>query len=284
VIRLGTRGSRLALAQAQLVAQALGGADIVVVRTAGDDTTRPLADLGDGAFTTAIETALRDRSIDAAAHSLKDLPTEERTDLVVAAVPRREDPRDVLITRERGGLATLQHGAIVGTSSPRRGAFLQLLRPDVIVKPIRGNVDTRLEKVARGEYDAIVLAIAGLRRLGVAVADAEILELSQLLPAPGQGAIALQCRADDAATRAVLVSLDDPLAHAATDAERALLRLLGGSCELALGAHAIADAHGVALEAALMTESGPRRARARGTDALSAARAVAAGLGGELGA
>ncbi|MEK7285289.1 MAG: hydroxymethylbilane synthase, partial [Chloroflexota bacterium] len=174
---IGTRGSALALAQARIVAAALGAdVELRVVRTAGDASERPIAELGDGVFVAALEDALRRGDVDVAVHSLKDLPTEERSDLVIAAIPAREDPRDVLVTRERGGLRTLPRGAVVGTSSPRRAAFLRALRPDIETREIRGNVDTRLRKVREGQYDAIVLALSGLRRLGVAVAADEVLD------------------------------------------------------------------------------------------------------------
>jgi hydroxymethylbilane synthase len=275
-LALGTRGSALALAQARLVADALGGAaEISVVRTAGDASTRPLQELGDGVFVSALEDALRGGSIDAAVHSLKDLPTGPRPGLVVAAILPREDPRDVLITRARHGLASLVPNARVGTSSPRRDAALRAVRPDIATSPIRGNVETRLEKVARGQYDATVLALAGLRRLGLAVGDDELVDLAVMLPAPGQGAIAVQCRADDAISRERLAPIDDDLTRRATDAERELLRLLGGSCDLALGALAQVDEQGIVLDAML----GDRRASARGREPLDLAAVVAADLG-----
>ena len=273
---LGTRGSALALAQTRLVTDALGGAvDVRVVRTVGDASSQPLHELGDGVFVTAIEDRLRSGDIDAAVHSLKDLPTGPRPGLIVAAVLPREDPSDVLITTERGGLPTLVHGARVGTSSPRRDAALRAVRPDITTVPIRGNVDTRLAKVARGECDATVLALAGLRRLGIEVHPVEIISFAVMLPAPGQGAIAVQCRADDRATAARLATIDDPATRLATDAERELLRLLGGNCDLALGALARATGQAIVLEAAL----GPQRALMRGADPLALARLVAEGLG-----
>ena len=272
---LGTRGSALALAQTRLVADALAGdVETRVVRTVGDASSRPLHELGDGVFVTAIEDALRAGEIDAAIHSLKDLPTGERPGLVVGAVLPREDPRDVLITATRGGLATLPPDARVGTSSPRRDAALRLVRPDIVTAPIRGNVETRMAKVARGDYDATVLALAGLRRLGVPVDDAEILDDAVMLPAPGQGAIAVQCRADDASVRDHLALIDDADTRAATDAERELLRLMGGSCDVALGALATVSGGDVVLEASI----DGRRARARGRDPLTVARSVAAEL------
>ena len=284
-LRIGTRGSALARAQAAIVAGALGtGAEIVVVRTEGDASDRPMGELADGAFVTAIEDALRRGEIDVAVHSLKDLPTEERADLVIAAIPRREDPRDVLVTRARGGIASLPHGAVVGTSSPRRDAFLRALRPDVVTRPIRGNVDTRMAKVASGDYDGTVLALAGLRRLGVSVAGAEILDPNDLPPAPGQGALAVQCRAGDLATIALVARLDHAATRRAVEAERGLLRLLGASCAIALGTLAQTEAGIVVLDAALASNGNVRRAHARASDPQEAARACAGALGSAIGA
>src|SRR3989449_10914171 len=223
-IVIGTRGSALALAQAQIVAARLDGpVEVRVIRTAGDATAAPLSALGDGVFVDAIERALANGDIDVAVHSLKDLPTAEREDLVIAAIPEREDPRDVLVTRERGGLASLQPRAVVGTSSPRRAAFLRALAPGVTTREIRGNVDTRLRKVSEGAYDATVLALAGLRRVGIPVSDVEILSLAQCPPAPGQGALAIQCRRSDASLAARLARLDHGPTPRPVTAERALL-------------------------------------------------------------
>ncbi|HEV2010046.1 MAG TPA: hydroxymethylbilane synthase, partial [Candidatus Limnocylindria bacterium] len=272
---LGTRGSALALAQTRLVLEALGGAgEIRVVRTTGDESTRPLQELGDGVFVTALEDALRAGTIDAAVHSLKDLPTGPRPGLTVAAILPREDPRDVLVTTARGGLASLVPHARVGTSSPRRDAALRAVRPDIVTGPIRGNVETRLQKVARGDHDATVLALAGMRRLGLAVGDEEILSFAVMLPAPGQGAIAVQCRADDEATRDRLGAIDHRPTRSTTDAERELLRLLGGSCDLALGALGRIAGEDLILDALL----DGRRASAVGRDPLAVARAVASDL------
>ncbi len=277
---IGTRGSALALAQARIVAAALGaGVELRVVRTAGDASERPIAELGDGAFVAALEDALRRGEVDVAVHSLKDLPTEERSDLVIAAIPAREDPRDVLVTRERGGLRTLPRGAVVGTSSPRRAAFLRALRPDIETREIRGNVDTRLRKVREGRYDAIVLALAGLRRLGVAVAADEVLDAADCPPAPGQGALAVQCRASDGDVRARVAALDDANTRRAVSAERALLRALGASCEIPLGTLARVEGGEIVLDAALVTQSGVLRARERGSDPSDVAMRAAAALG-----
>ncbi|MEK7861066.1 MAG: hydroxymethylbilane synthase [Chloroflexota bacterium] len=277
---IGTRGSALALAQARIVAAALGaGVELRGVRTAGDASERPIAELGDGAFVAALEDALRRGEVDVAVHSLKDLPTEERSDLVIAAIPAREDPRDVLVTRERGGLRTLPRGAVVGTSSPRRAAFLRALRPDIETREIRGNVDTRLRKVREGQYDAIVIALAGLRRLGVAVAADEILDAADCPPAPGQGALAVQCRASDGDVRARVAALDDANTRRAVSAERALLRALGASCEIPLGTFARVEGGEIVLDATLVTGSGVLRARERGSDPSDVAMRAAAALG-----
>ena len=248
---IGTRGSALALAQTKLVASRLGeDVEIRIVHTAGDRSERPIRTLGDGAFVATIEEALLRGEIDVAVHSLKDLPTAERDGLVIAAVPEREDPRDALITATRGGLSSLPDGAVVGTSSPRRAAFLRALRRDAVTREIRGNVDTRLGKVREGEYDATVLALAGLRRLGVAVGEGEVLDTEAMPPSPGQGALAVQCRTEDHALRSRLERLDDPEVHVAVRAERALLSALGASCALRLGALGRAEDGAVRLAAA----------------------------------
>jgi hydroxymethylbilane synthase len=280
VIRIGTRGSALALAQARLVADGLGSdAEIRVLRTVGDTSDRPIRELGDGVFVSAIEDALRAGTIDVAVHSLKDLPTAEPADLLIAAVPAREDPRDVLVTRDRDGLAGLRSGAIVGTSSPRRAAFLRALRPDATARDIRGNVDTRLRKVQDREYDAVIVAAAGLRRLGIHFDEREALPVELCPPAPGQGALAVQVRAADAELRARVAPLDDRATRLAVTAERELLRLLGATCDIPLGAIGRCENGDVLLEAALAGDGGVRRAWARGTDPHGVARRAADVLG-----
>jgi hydroxymethylbilane synthase len=279
MIRIGTRGSALALAQARIVADALATeTEIVVVRTAGDVTSRPISELGDGAFVVALQAALARGDVDVAVHSLKDLPTSERADLSIAAIPPREDPRDVLITATRGGLDSLPHGARVGTSSPRRTALLRAARPDLRFTDIRGNVDTRMRKVRTGEVAATVLALAGLRRLGVEVAEIEVLSTEVMLPAPGQGALAVECRARDDAIRDALAKLDDPPSRIAVEIERALLRDLGASCALALGALATVDRGCIQLDAALATEAGISRVRVTRSDPTLVVREAAARL------
>jgi hydroxymethylbilane synthase len=229
-------------------------------------------------FVTALEDALRAGEIDVAVHSLKDLPTEDRGDLVIAAVPKRGDPRDVLITTARGGLESLAAGAVVGTSSPRRAAFLHALRPDAAARDIRGNVDTRLRKVEAGEYDSTILALAGLHRLGIAVAEREILDPIWWPPAPGQGALAVQCRTADHTVRAELERLDDRPSRLSVEAERALLRRLGASCAIPLGAWARVEGGVMQMDAALVASGALIRATVRGSDPDTIAAAAAARL------
>jgi len=278
---VGSRGSALALAQTRIVTSALGGdIEVKVVKTAGDRSSRPIRELEDGAFVAAIERALRRGEIDLAVHSLKDLPTRPNPDLVVAAIPPREDPRDVLVTRSRRGLKGLAAGAVVGTSSPRRAALLRAHRPDAVAREIRGNVDTRLRKVQDGEYDGVILAMAGLRRLGIAVSDEEALDPHDFPPAPGQGALAVQVRADHTTLRArVSRALDDPDTRRAVAAERALLALLGASCELALGALGRVDGSEIVLEAALAADGNVVRAAVRAAEPEECARLAAGRLG-----
>jgi len=230
-------------------------------------------------FVTAIEDALRTGEIDIAVHSLKDLPTSGPPDLSLAAVPVRADPRDVVIARDRGGWRGLRAGDRVGTSSPRRDAFLKALVPDIVCAEIRGNVDTRLRKVRDGEYDATVLAAAGLRRLLIPFGEDEALALDVFPPAPGQGALAVQMRADHALFATVRASLDDRATHDAVDAEREVLRLAGASCVLPLGTYGRSEHGEIVVDAAIATDTGIRRAHARGTKPSEVAREIAEALG-----
>lgn len=249
-VTLGTRASALARAQTELVAARLVATreelacTIRVISTTGDrtqDSGEPLPSIGGkGLFTAELERALRDGDIDVAVHSLKDLPTEDAPGVAVGAVTARDDVRDCLVARTVGSLADLPAGAVVGTSSLRRSAQLAALRPDLEIRSIRGNVDTRVRKVAEGEYDAAVLAAAGIRRLGLEGVVTEWLSDETMLPAPGQGALAIQCRADDEDVLALLAQLDDAVARAETSAERAFLRALGGGCAAPVAALATA--------------------------------------------
>lgn len=273
-LRLGTRGSQLALTQSGLVADALRafGAEVelVVVRTAGDDRP-PSTAWGEGAFVMALEAALLDGRIDAAVHSAKDVPTAEDPRLAIAAYPPREDPRDALVAREPGAtLATLPVGAVIGTDSPRRAAFLRAARPDLATRPLHGNVDTRLRKLAAGDADALVLAVAGLRRLGLESRITEILPAAVALPAPGQGALAVQVRADDPMARPLVARLDDPATRAAVEAERAFLRASGGGCRAPLGALAEVDGATITIRGAAAHEGSVPVGDAPPTDAAAA--------------
>jgi hydroxymethylbilane synthase len=255
-LRIGTRGSRLALWQTERVAGLLQQrhpgllVEQVVVETVGDrvlDTA--LSKIGDkGLFTAELELALRERRIDIAVHSLKDLPTELPDDLALGAVLDREDPRDVLVSREGRQLHELAPGARVGSSSLRRRAQLLNAYPGLVAADLRGNVPTRLDKVARGEVEAAILARAGVRRLGLESHVTQVLEPWLMLPAPGQGALAIERRADDAATAERLAPLDDREARIATAAERGLLARLEGGCQVPVGALATRTPEGLRLE------------------------------------
>ncbi len=242
----GTRGSALAQWQTQFVIAALKRfspdleIETRVIKTAGDkDQSRSLAEFGDmGVFTKEIENALLAREIDLAVHSLKDLPTETASGLTIAAIPEREDPRDCIVSRHRVGLMQLPRGARVGTSSARRSAQVLALRPDVQIVALRGNVDTRLRRAQTEEYDAIVIAAAGIIRLGRTHEITEFLPLNAFLPDPGQGALAVQIRTDDTELATLVAQLDHAPTDAAVTAERAFLRSLGGGCRQPIGAYA----------------------------------------------
>jgi hydroxymethylbilane synthase len=247
-LRLGTRRSALALAQSRAVAEAITASsgrevELVEITTYGDTSREPLAQIGGtGVFVNALRDALLDRRVDLAVHSLKDLPTTAAPGIALAAVPPREDPRDVLVARDGLALAELPSGARIGTGSPRRAAQLRALGLGLEVVPIRGNVDTRLRKVADGEVDAVVLARAGLARLGRLDAVTEVIDPLQMLPAPGQGALAVECRSEETADQAsselldLLAGLDDPATRAAVTAERSLLSTLEAGCSAPVGA------------------------------------------------
>ncbi|WP_199441631.1 hydroxymethylbilane synthase [Umezawaea beigongshangensis] len=241
ILRIGTRGSALALAQTGLIADALERAgarvEIVTVSTPGDRSSAPIAEIGVGVFTSALRDALADGEVDVAVHSYKDLPTAPDPRLVLAAVPQREDPRDALVARDGLTLGELPSGSTVGTGSPRRAAQLEALGLGLTIVPLRGNVDSRIRKVADGELDAVVLARAGIARLGRVSEITETIDPIQMLPAPAQGALAIECRVDDVDTEHLLQStLDDSASRAAVTAERAMLAALEAGCSAPVGA------------------------------------------------
>jgi hydroxymethylbilane synthase len=262
-LRIATRGSALARAQAEAVAARLGGAELVIVSTGGDrDTTTPIHTMGGvGIFAKEVQDALLEGRADVAVHSAKDLPAITPPGLVLAAVPERVDPRDALVGAR---LTDLPDGATVATGAVRRRAQLAAARPDLRFADLRGNIGTRLERAR--DFDAIVVAVAGLERLGLADRIAEILDPTVMLPQVGQGALALECRADDDTTRAALDAIDDRLAHRCVRAERAFLAELGGGCTLPCGALAWIDGAGVTILALLAAPDGRRVVRARATD------------------
>lgn len=263
-LRIGTRRSKLALAQAQEVATELAARDVdselVPMTTSGDRGGDPYSDPAGvkGLFVTEIERALGDGEIDLAVHSAKDLPARDDEDLAIAAVPERLSPLDVLVTRH----GELGAGSRVGTSSVRRQAQVFRWRPDVLVKDVRGNVDTRLRKLAEGEVDALILAAAGLLRLRVVPEHAQPMSISEMVPAPGQGCLAVQARSDDEATISAVSPLDHAPSRDALIAERALMRALGGGCALPLGAFAERRGDGMWMVAIVLTPDGGRYARA----------------------
>jgi hydroxymethylbilane synthase len=268
-IRLGTRGSTLALTQSRWVAARLEQAGLSVtlevIKTQGDEVTEtPLPEIGGkGLFTAALDRALLAGTIDLAVHSLKDLPTEEVEGLALSCVPEREDPRDVLVGP--GGKETtlrgLPPGAVVGTSSLRRRALLAAFRPDLVADNVRGNLDTRLRKLDEGRYQALLLAAAGLRRLGLASRVGEWLERTAWLPAPGQGALALVTRADDSTLRTRLAGLHHAATASAVTAERALLRRLEGGCQIPMGAIGLPFEGGLRLWGLVVSPDGTRLVR-----------------------
>jgi hydroxymethylbilane synthase len=270
-LRCATRRSALALAQCRSLLGRLalgdGGLDIeeLHVVTSGDKILdRPLADVGGkGLFVKEIEEALLDGRADFAVHSMKDVPVALSPGLVIAAIPAREDPRDAVISPRYGSLGALPSGARVGTSSERRSVTLRALRPDLDPVPVRGNVDTRLAKVDRGDFDAIVVARAGLIRLGLEARVTEILEPEIFLPAVGQGALGVECRAVDASTVSLLLRLHDSESAIRVDAERGVLAAVGGDCRTPLGAYAERVGNSLNLRAWVAVGSIIRRAESR---------------------
>lgn len=273
-LTFATRPSALALWQTRRVIQLLQAAhpglecNEYVISTSGDRILdRPLPEIGGkGLFTAELEDALLSGNVQAAVHSLKDLPVENTPGIVIAAIPERTGVNDVLVSRDRQPLSGLQEGARVGTSSLRRTAQLLVRRPDLTILPLRGNVDTRVRKALNGEYDAIVLAQAGLTRLGLQEHISEVLPLEIMLPAPGQGALAVQCRAEDTETLELLAAIHDPITAEAVEAERAFLASLGGGCSLPVAAYAEKNNGTIILTGAVIAIDGKQTIRLSAVD------------------
>jgi hydroxymethylbilane synthase len=265
-LRIGTRGSALALWQARSIAQTLRGTtgvelEIVIIKTSGDKFQQTsLSKIGaKGVFIKELEDALIDERIDLAVHSMKDVPTELPAGLAIAAIGKREDVRDALLSRSGESLALLPQGTRVGTSSLRRQSQLLYVRRDLHMLELRGNVDTRIEKLKRGDYDAIVLAKAGLDRLGLSANISEVLPQTVSLPAAGQGAIGIEARMNDTETLRVLAALEDTETRNAVTAERAALAGLGGGCQVPIGAWGRLEQGRLLLDVAVLSPDGTRR-------------------------
>ena len=292
VLRIGTRGSPLALAQARLLRQRLSAAHglddervlLEVIRTTGDMIRdRPLTDAGGkGLFTKEIEEALACGAIDLAVHSAKDMPTELPAGLVIAAVLPREDPRDVFISRKAKSLPELPRGAVVGTASLRRQALVKHLRSDLSVVTFRGNVETRLRKLEDGAVDATLLALAGLKRLGLDKQATALLPVDEFLPAVGQGIIAIEARADDARTRALLAAIDHADTATALAVERAFLAALDGSCRTPIAGHARVDAGQINFRGLIARPNGTEVLQCERRGSVADALALGADAGREL--
>jgi hydroxymethylbilane synthase len=266
-LRLGTRKSPMAVTQSQLVARLIAErtgreVELVGVTTFGDVSRAQLAQIGGtGVFVSALRTSLLAGDIDIAVHSLKDLPTAQPEGIGLAAVPGRDDPRDALAARDGAKLADLPAGARIGTGSPRRAAQLRLIRPDLRPVPVRGNAGTRLGRVESGEVDAVVLAYAGLARIGRLDAVTQVFEPEEMLPAPGQGALAVECHSGRPDLAALLASIDDPVSRAAVTAERSLLAALEAGCSAPVGGYA-AGTDGLRLRAIVVAADGESALRA----------------------
>jgi len=291
-LRLGTRGSALALAQSGTVADAIAAAtgervELVEITTDGDRSAAPVQQLGVGVFVSALREALHAKEIDVAVHSYKDLPTAPADGLVVAAIPPRDDPRDALVSRTGSLLAELPPGTRIGTGAPRRVAQILALGRGLVCVPLRGNVDTRLRKLVEGELDAIIVASAGLRRLGRASEITEILDPMLMLPAPAQGALAVECRAADGGLADLLASVDDVHTRATVTAERSLLATLEAGCSAPVAALAdVAETDDgsweIYLRGAVLSRDGEAAIRLSGTGPLVEAAEVGSRLAAEL--
>lgn len=289
---IGSRGSKLALWQAKWIKSLISRfhpeltAEIEIIKTTGDVRQDPLSVIGGkGVFTRELEEALLDGRIDLAVHSLKDLPTILPDRLTIAAICERENARDAVVLREEqnlGSVHNLAPGAVVGTSSQRRLAQLKYRRPDIVVKDVRGNVDTRLRKLEEGEYDALVLAAAGLGRLGLNSRISALIATDEMLPAVGQGALAVEARADDHSTLALVGSLNHAPTQLACSSERAFLRALGGGCQLPIAGYAVVSGNDLALEGLVADPAGHEVVRGKLTGQTAEAEDLGARLAHRL--
>jgi len=292
LLRIGSRGSPLALAQARMVRDRLmavhglpaGAFEIVTFRTSGDRIQdRSLAEAGGkGLFTKELEEALLTGVIDLAVHSAKDMPTEQQPGLVIGAVLPREDPRDAFISAKAASLRELPPGAVVGTASLRRQAMVKMLRPDLAVIPFRGNVETRLRKLAAGEADATLLALAGLKRLGLADKATAVFETREFLPAAGQGIVAIEVRGDDARTFPLVQAIGDAAAATALTAEHAFLAVLDGSCRTPIGGLAELDGEALHFRGLIARPDGGAHFATERRGPVTDAAALGASAGREL--
>ena len=286
-LRLGSRRSPMAVAQSRLVADMITErtgrpVHLVGVTTHGDVSRAQLNQIGGtGVFVSALREALLEDEVDLAVHSLKDLPSGPARGIVLAAVPPREDPRDALVARDGAKLADLPAGARIGTGSPRRAAQLLGLRGDLRCVPIRGNADTRLRQVTEGELEAVVLACAGLARIGQAGAVTQVFDLDEMLPAPGQGALAVECRDGEPGLAALLATVNDEASMAAAVAERSLLEALGAGCSAPVGGYA-AGTEQLRMRAAVLSLDGTRALRVTGSASAADARRLGHDLAAEL--
>ncbi len=286
-LRIGTRGSPLALAQSRWTERRIREAnpdlttELVIIKTSGDRIIdRPLSEVGGkGLFVKEIESALLSYEIDCAVHSMKDLPGEVAPGLIIAAVPEREDPSDVILTRTGGGLLNLPTGAVVGTSSLRRMALVRARRPDVQVLGLRGNVETRIRKLDRGEVDAVLLARAGLRRLEISHPHIESFDPIDFLPAVGQGALGIETRENEAE---LVDKIDHPISRTAVEAERAFLARVGGSCVTPLAAHGTILGDVLTLRALIAAPDGTRLVRGEIMGTLAEAAKIGSDLADRL--
>jgi len=294
VLVIGSRGSKLALRQSEQAKARLMllnpaiDVRIEIIKTTGDVKTDPLAVIGGkGVFTKELEDALINGRIDIAVHSLKDLPTILPDELTISAICEREDPRDALVLSSHlesanASLGSLSERAVVGTSSQRRLAQLKVLRPDIVVKDVRGNVDTRLRKLDEGQYDALILASAGLRRLGLQARISAAISTDEMLPAVGQGAVAIETRSDNEFAISMVSKLDHEETRIACLAERALLRTLGGGCQFPIAAHAVVYNRELRLEGVVARPDGSQILRDRVSGPISDAEQLGAELASKL--